>query len=97
MFNLILSVVIGAAAGFGSVDDAGRRELIGLAATAHLAVYPIWFGLKFIYGFKPEDKPWQSLGMFAMDTVVIMVCALIVLKLMKMKGSGIRRFMKRVS
>lgn len=93
-FNVILSAVIGAAAGFGSVDDAGRRELIGLAATAHLAVYPVWFGLKFVYGFNHEDKPWESLGIFLVDTFFITLFALAVLKLMKMKGKEIRRFVK---
>lgn len=40
-----IGAIVGAAAGFGSADDAGRRELIGLAATAHLSVLPVWAGL----------------------------------------------------
>lgn len=34
--SFLISLVIGSAAGFGAIDDSGRRELIGLAATAHV-------------------------------------------------------------
>ena len=94
LFNVILSITIGIAAGFGAVDDAGRRELIGLAATAHLSVYPVWFGLKFVYGFDAADKPWEALGMFVMDTFLISLFAFLVFKLMKMRGKGIRKFVR---
>ena len=96
LLNVILSVVIGTAAGYGAVDDAGRRELIGLAATAHLTVYPAWFGLKFIYGFDHGDRPWEALGMFVLDTFIISLSAFFVFKLMKMKGEGIKRFIKAI-
>ncbi len=93
-FSILISAIIGGAAGFGAIDDAGRRELIGLAATAHLSVYPVWFGLKWVYGFEPADRPLESLGMFCMNTVLITAFAILVLKLMRMRGSGIRRFVK---
>lgn len=92
MFSFLISILIGAAAGLGSVDDAGRRELIGLAATAHLAVYPLWFGLKFAFGFDPADKPIHFLLIFVMDFMTISFSAFIVYLLMKMKGKGIRHF-----
>lgn len=46
----VLAAIIGAAAALGSIDDAGRRELIGLAATAHISIYPAWFGLQMVFG-----------------------------------------------
>lgn len=93
-FSFLISAVIGSAAGFGVIDDSGRRELIGLAATAHLSIYPLWFGLKIIYGFEPEDKPTEHLLVFLMDFTTITLAAAGVLMLMKMKGKGIRKFIR---
>ena len=93
-FSFIISMAVGIAAGLGSVDDAGRRELIGLAATAHISVYPVWFGLKIVYGFEQSDQPWHLLLVFLMDVTTLTAFAAITLKLMKMKGKGIRNFIE---
>lgn len=42
---VVIGTIVGLAAALASVDDSGRRELIGLAATAHLSVVPVWIGL----------------------------------------------------
>ena len=94
LFSFLISMAVGIAAGLGAVDDAGRRELIGLAATAHISVYPIWFGLKFIYGFDPEDKPLHLLLVYLMDVGTLILFAGITLKIMKMRGAGIKNFIK---
>ena len=94
--SFLLSMTIGIAAGLGSIDDAGRRELIGLAATAHISIYPVWFGMKFIFGFDPSDKPMEFLWVFLMDVATLTLFAAITYKLMKMKGKGISRFVKRM-
>lgn len=94
LVSFLLAMTIGVAAGFGSIDDAGRRELIGLAATAHISVYPAWFGMKFIFGFDPSDKPIEFLLIFLMDVITLSVFAGITYKIMKMKGKGIRRFLQ---
>ena len=93
--GFLISAAIGIAAGFGTIDDAGRRELIGLAATAHLAVYPAWFGMKFVFGFDASDKPLEFLMVFLMDVITITVFAGLTLKIMKMRGKGIRRFVRQ--
>ncbi len=94
MSSFLLSMIIGIAAGLGAVDDAGRRELIGLAATAHIAVYPAWFGMKFIFGFAPADNPMKYMWVFLMDVTTLTLFAAISFKIMKMHGEGIRRFIK---
>lgn len=96
LVSFLLAMVIGIAAGMGSVDDAGRRELIGLAATAHISVYPIWFGLKLAFGFDHADEPIKYLLVFLMDVATLTIFAGITYKLMKMHGSGIRRFVKHM-
>lgn len=87
-FSFLISMAIGIATGLG--------ELIGLAATAHLSVYLIWFRLKFVYGFDPEDKPLHLLLVYLMDVGTLILFAGITFKLMKMKGQGIRNFIKGV-
>lgn len=94
--SFLLAAIIGLAAGFGAVDDAGRRELIGLAATAHVSVYPAWFGLKFIYGFSHGDHHWEKLWIFGMDIATIIVVSGLVFALTNMKGEGIHRFIKGI-
>jgi len=47
----LISLAVGVAAGLANIDDVGRRELIGLAATAQIAIIPVWFGICFVLGF----------------------------------------------
>jgi divalent metal cation (Fe/Co/Zn/Cd) transporter len=49
--SLIISLAVGIAAALANTDDGGRRELIGLAATAQIAVIPVWLGVGFVLGF----------------------------------------------
>ncbi|MGK7391622.1 MAG: hypothetical protein ACNS60_14810 [Candidatus Cyclobacteriaceae bacterium M2_1C_046] len=95
--SFLISLIIGLAAGFGAIDDAGRRELIGLAATAHVSVYPAWFGMKFIFGFDHDDEPVSYLVTFLIDVTTITVASAVVFKLMKMHGSGIKKFVRSFS
>jgi nucleoside permease NupC len=87
-------VAIGVAAGLATTDEAGNKELIGLAATAHVSIYPAWFGLKFIFGFNPSDKPMEFLLAFGIDVLTIIVFAALTFWLIQMKGDGIRSFVK---
>lgn len=49
--SFLISLAVGVAAALATADDAGKRELIGLAATAQIVVIPVWFGLCFVLGF----------------------------------------------
>lgn len=40
--GFLISLVVGIAAGLAIIDDAGKRELIGLAASAQIALVPVW-------------------------------------------------------
>ena len=95
--GFILSMVIGIAAALGTVDDAGRKEFVGLAATAHISIYPAWFGLKLVFGFDPSDKWQEHLLTFGINVTSLTVAAAITLALMGMHGSGIRRFIVQKS
>lgn len=90
--SFLISIVIGLAAGIAACDDAGRRELIGLAATAHLSIYPMWFGVKMISGFEATDEPSHFLLVFLMDAATICIASLFGYIIMQMKGNGIKSF-----
>ncbi|AFZ69608.1 hypothetical protein [Deinococcus peraridilitoris] len=94
--GVIISMVIGVAAGLGSIDAAGRRELIGLAATAHIAVHPAWFGLKLIFGFEGSGELSEHLLMFLLNTLGLVLAAGVTYALTVMQGGGIRRFEKKM-
>jgi hypothetical protein len=48
--SALISAAVGVAASLASTDDAGRRELIGLAAAAQVAILPAWLGLALTMG-----------------------------------------------
>jgi hypothetical protein len=79
--GLVLSTAVGIAAGLASIDDAGRRELIGLAAASQVGITPAWLGVTFIFGPSPTADVGkvmtQVFSLFA-NAAVIVVTAMIV-------------------
>jgi hypothetical protein len=53
--GFLMSCAVGVAAGLATADDVGRREMIGLAATAQVAIIPAWIGACWILGFPIAD------------------------------------------
>jgi hypothetical protein len=51
LIGFLISLAVGVAAGLANSDDVGRREFLGLAATAQIAIIPVWFGICFVFGF----------------------------------------------
>jgi hypothetical protein len=47
---VIICIAVGIAAGLAAIDDAGRRELIGLAAAAQIGMLPVMLGIGIVYG-----------------------------------------------
>lgn len=77
----LISLAVGIAGSLANTDDAGRRELIGLAATAQIAIIPVWFGIKTIFGFSPVEDGQNELLMravsFPLNAAIIVVASLI--------------------
>lgn len=67
--SFLISIAVGVAAGLAHIDDAGKRELIGLAATAQLAIIPVWFGVCLVLGF-PATVETREIGMRALSFFV---------------------------
>ena len=49
--TFLISLGVGIAAGLANIDDVGNRAMIGLAATAQIAIVPVWFGVCLVLGF----------------------------------------------
>lgn len=92
--SFLISLGVGIAAGLATADDVGRREMIGLAATAQMAILPVWFGISFVFGFPPLDTtpPAQHALTFGVNAITIIVAALGTYALLGMRGESLRRF-----
>jgi hypothetical protein len=92
--GLLISIAVGVAAGLATADDVGRREMIGLAATAQIAIIPAWLGLCLIHGFPVGDGTPISrrvLGLL-ISIAAIILSSLITYALLGIKGSALRCF-----
>jgi hypothetical protein len=94
LVGLLISLAVGVAAGLATVDDVGRREMIGLAATAQIAILPVWFGVSFVFGFPLLDSatPKERALSFVVNVAAIIIAALVTYAFARMRGEGLRRF-----
>jgi hypothetical protein len=92
--SFLISLGVGIAAGLATADDVGRREMIGLAATAQIAILPVWFGISFVFGFPVLDStsPAQRALTFGVNAVTIIVAALCTYALLGMRGEALKGF-----
>ena len=92
--GLLISLGVGVAAALANADDAGRRELIGLAATAQIAIVPVWFGINLVFGFPAFDSspPAQRALGFGLNVLTIIVAALVTYAALGMRGTPLRHF-----
>ena len=75
----LISLAVGVAAGLANSDDVGSRQLIGLAATAQMAIVPVWFGICFVFGFpsttNEDEITTRALG-FGLNVFTIIAASL---------------------
>jgi hypothetical protein len=79
--SFLISVVVGIGAGFANIDDSGQRQLIGLAATAQIALIPVWFGIAAVLGFPAtagQNEIIERAASFFLNTVTMIVVTFIV-------------------
>jgi drug/metabolite transporter (DMT)-like permease len=92
--SLLISCAVGVAAGLATVDDAGRREMIGLAATAQIAIIPAWIGLCLILGFpgsEPAPAKHRILALL-LNAVAIVIASFVTYTLLGVKASAVKCF-----
>jgi hypothetical protein len=74
--GFLISLVVGIAAGLAIIDDAGKREMIGLAATAQIAIVPVWFGICLVFGF-PATTSESQISSRALSLLVNVVTLIV--------------------
>lgn len=79
LVGFLISLAVGVAAGLANSDDVGRREFLGLAATAQIAILPVWFGICFVFGFpnttSQNEITSRAIG-FGINVMTIIVASL---------------------
>ena len=86
MSSLVISAVIGTAAGLSCADDAGRRYLIGVAAAVQLAIFPVWLGAALVVGLPPNQIVGERLLTFAINLAAIALSALLAYAVLHRSG-----------
>jgi hypothetical protein len=92
--GFLISFAVGVAAGLATADDVGRREMIGLAATAQIAIIPAWLGLSLVLGLPLLDGPPPQRRVLALvlNIIAIVLAALCTYGAIRIKGAGLAFF-----
>lgn len=93
--GFLISLAVGVGAGFATTDDVGRRELLGLAATAQIVLIPIWFGINVVFGFSQTTGDAQIADRalaFAINVSTILAAALATYILLGFKRNSFGRW-----
>jgi len=92
--GFLVSLIVGVAAGLATADDVGRREMIGLAATAQIAIVPAWFGLCLVLGF-PASEPMppssRVIGLL-LNIIAIVIASAATYATLRVKGASLYCF-----
>jgi len=94
LVSLFISAIVGVAAGLASIDDAGRRELIGLAAAAQIGIIPVWVGVCFVFPIPAtlgSDAVTNRLASLGLNIAAIILASLVVLVLSKVADRNLSR------
>ena len=97
LVGVLISMVVGVAAGLATADDVGRREMIGLAATAQVAIIPVWFGVCLVFGFpaaNPTPPKQRALSLLA-NIATIAIASFLTYAALRMRGDVLRVFKGR--
>jgi len=92
--GLLISLAVGVAAGLATTDDVGRREMIGLAATAQVAIVPTWFGLAMVLGLPANDpvSAKQRALSLLINIAGIIIASFATYAALRMRGESLRVF-----
>jgi hypothetical protein len=94
--GFVISLAVGVAAGLATTDDVGRREMIGLAATAQVAIVPTWFGLSIVLGLPANDavSAKQRALSLLINIAGIIIASFSTYAALRMRGDSLRAFKK---
>jgi hypothetical protein len=92
--SLLVSLAIGVAATLAIGDDVGKREIIGLAASAQIAIIPVWFGISFVRGYPvATSSPASERAItFLVNVLAVIAASFCTFVVLRVRGEGLRRF-----
>lgn len=92
--SLIISFAIGVAATLALGDDVGKREIIGLAASAQVAIIPVWFGISLVMGYPAPGRnaALQRAITFLVNVASVIAATFCTFIMLRVRGKGLRRF-----
>ncbi len=91
--SFAISLAVGIAAVLAHVDDGGKRELIGLAATSQIAIIPAWFGVCWVLGFPGSTGRSEIVshgGVFFLNIFTIIITSLITYAIVESSGKSLQ-------
>lgn len=91
LVGFVISLAVGVGAGFATTDDIGRRELLGLAATAQIVLIPVWFGINLVFGFSQtggDSQITERALSFLINASTIILAALATYALLRFKRNA---------
>jgi hypothetical protein len=83
--GIAFSFGVGLAAALATADDAGHRQLVGLAAASQLALAPAWLGVSLVFGF--TQSPVEKLTGFGLNTLALAIGAGCVYASLMLRGA----------
>jgi hypothetical protein len=92
--GFLISFAVGVAAALATADDVGRREMIGLAATAQVAIIPVWLGLSLVNGFPilASTPPSRRVWGLIINMIAIVISSSITYAVLRVKGRTLAVF-----
>jgi hypothetical protein len=95
--GFVISLAVGVAAGLATSDDVGRREMIGLAATAQVAIVPTWFGLAMVLGLPANEavSAKQRAMSLLINVAGIVIASFATYAALRMRGESLRAFKEK--
>jgi hypothetical protein len=96
LWSFIFSCAIGVTAGLTSADDAGRRYIIGVAAAAQSAVFPVWFGVCLTRGFPGSETTLERIATFGINLLTIALVSGAVYASIGLKPAEVGHFRSKV-
>ena len=98
--TLLASLAIGAAAGLATTGQRGLASASGVAAASQLSLVPAWLGYSIIHGLDSaglQPSPIDRLLVVPLSLACLIGAAMLAYASVRMRGSGLRRYLHRVS
>jgi hypothetical protein len=94
LVGFLISVAVGTGAGLANIDDSGQRQLIGFAASAQIALVPVWFGVCMVLGFPQNESQSEIIrraSSFFVNIATMIVVPLIVYTLTDAASGSLKK------